>query len=217
MKTILSEYDLEIGRVLFEKEKVFPVTRETMFCAGVKCIISAVEKYRKYEKVYEILKAEFNTPARMIGRRNELKEIVRRLRFPNRKFKFLVDFAGWYSRTDIPEKIIEDIKLGRRNEFKLRDRIAREAPGIWYKGASFFMNKCGYENVVSIDLHVLRFLRDLGYKVKIPDYKKRSGPKPKEYLAYEKTISQIARMHSVSPALFQFAIWAKYSGWNRKI
>ena len=78
------------------------------------------------------------------------------------------------------------------------------------------MIKCGYKNVVPIDIWVLRFLKDMGYDIQIPDYRKQSGPKGKKYLEYESIFSDIAKEYAVSPALFQFALWTKYSTWNNK-
>jgi len=213
----LTEEDFKNAQILYEEEKIYPINEETMFRAGLYCILSAAEKYSKSRFVYQMFHMHMlDTPSRIISNREKMKELVKKLRFPNMKEKHVYKFALWWPKTSIPSKIIEDIKHGRKNEFNLRNRLAEEAPGMSYKSSSLFMIKCGYENVVPIDLWMLRFLSHIGYEVEIPDYKTRSGPKKKEYLEYEKLISEIARSYNVSPALFQFAVWSKHSTWNRK-
>ena len=212
MNKILTKKDFENARILYEEELISPINEENMFRAGVYCILSAAEKYQKHRSIFErLLEERLDTPEEIIHNRERLREAVKRARFPNIKAGRIYRFAAWWRESDLPRKIMEDIDSGRENEFKLRNHLAEEAPGMWYKGASYFMVKCGYENVVPIDLWVMRFLKDMGYGVKIPDYRTQSGPKPKEYIEYEKIISDIAKEYGVSPALFQFALWAKYS------
>jgi thermostable 8-oxoguanine DNA glycosylase len=210
----LTEEDLRRAKKLLEEERV-SVTYENMFCAGIYCILSTAEKYTKYKSVYdELLENKLNTPENIKKDKRKLKEIVGYVRFPNIKHERINKFASWWQKSDLPRKIIEDINSGRKNEFELRNQLAEEAPGIWYKGASLFMIKCGYENVVPLDIWMLRFLKDYGYDIKIPDYRRQSGPKPKEYIEYEKIITGIAKGYGSSPALFQFAVWSKHSTWN---
>ena len=216
-KWTLTEIDFKNARILLEEEKIFPVNEENMFRAGIYCIISAADKYQKHKVVYnKLLEGELDTPKNIEENKERFKEIVKKTRFPNTKIDRIFKFARWWSESDLAREIIEDINKCREKEFKLRNQIAEETPGLWYKGASLFMIKCGYENVVPIDLWMLRYLKDMGYDVAIPDYKKQSGPKPKEYLEYEKHFQETAGEHEVSPALLQFAIWSKRSTWNKK-
>ena len=215
MNWYLAEEDLRKAERLLAEERVYPVTYENMFCVGIYCILSAAEKYTKCKTAYQkILSDGLNTPSRIVSRREDLGEALAKLRFPNTKRDRVYRFALWWSKSFLPEQILKDINLGKKEEFRLRNRLAEECPGIWYKGASLFMIKCGYENVVPLDLWMLRFLKQLGYEVEVPDYKTKSGPRPKEYLEYERIVVEIANDHGVSPALFQFAVWSKHSSWN---
>lgn len=216
-KWILTAKDFENARILYEKEKIFPINKENMFRAGIYCILSAAEKYQKHKSIYnELIENKIDTPENIKKNREKLISIVRKARFPNQKSERIYKFALWWLESDLPGKIIEDVNNNRENEFELRNRFAEEAPGIWYKGASLFMIKCGYENVVPVDLWMLRFLKHNGYDVELPDYRKKSGPKPKEYLEYENILREMAQSYDVSPAIFQFALWSKFSTWNNK-
>ncbi|MEM5791111.1 MAG: hypothetical protein QXP77_03650 [Candidatus Aenigmatarchaeota archaeon] len=211
LKIYLTKEDFEDGKKLMDEERMHLITYENMFTAGLYCILSAAENHSKHISIYNRLIENLSTPQKILENKEMLKEIVSDARFPNIKTERIYYFASWWLKTFLPEKILKDINLGRKKEFDLRNELAENCPGISYKGASLFMVKCGYENVVPIDLWMLRFLERLGYSVEIPDYKKKSGPKPKEYLEYEKIISEIAREFKVSPSLFQLTVWSKAS------
>lgn len=220
----LTRKDFENARLLLKRELISPINQENMFRAGLYCILSAAEKYSKHNAIYyELLENEIDTPDAILSNKRELTEIIQRARYPNAKEKHIRKFASWWLESDLPDEIMIDIYAEKKKEFALRNRLAEEAPGIWYKGASLFMIKCGYENVVPVDLWVLRFLEENGHDVSLPhyvtvrspNYKERSGPTPKEYLQYEKVISDAAKEYLVSPALFQFILWSKYSTWKK--
>jgi thermostable 8-oxoguanine DNA glycosylase len=214
---ILTKEDFKNTKILFEQEKISPINEETMFRAGLYCILSAAEQYKRQIQFYNtLLKENLDTPKNIRDSRQTLAEVLRNTRFPNTKTKRVYDFALWWPKSNLPRKLVEDIDNGRQYEFPLRNRLAEEAPGIWYKGASLFMIKCGYENVVPLDIWVIRVLKNLGYNIEVPDYKKRSGPKPKEYLKNEQQFIKIAKEQGVSTALLQFALWSRYSTWNKK-
>jgi thermostable 8-oxoguanine DNA glycosylase len=61
---------------------------------------------------------------------------------------------------------------------------------------------------------MLRFLDDCGYQVVIPDHGAFGGLTDKRYLQYESLIPDIAVERGMTPAFFQFVIWAKYSGYT---
>ncbi|MEM5794616.1 MAG: hypothetical protein QXS48_05060 [Candidatus Aenigmatarchaeota archaeon] len=211
LELYLSKEDFKVGRRLMEEEKIYPITYENMFVAGIYCILSAAEKHSKHVLVYNKLVKTLDIPEKILSNKEKLRKIVSVARFPNLKTERIYNFASWWVKNSLPKRILKDINSGREKEFELRNELAEECPGISYKGASLFMVKCGYENVVPIDLWMLRFLRSLGYEVEIPDYKKKSGPKPREYLEYEKIISEITRKLKVSPAFLQFTVWSKFS------
>ena len=96
----------------------------------------------------------------------------------------------------------------------MRELLVKECPGIGYKTASLLLVKLGYLNLVPIDVWSMRFLKANGHSVKLPDYKKVSGPKGKEYLRLEEILRKNASKYSVPPAIFQFALWSKYSSWR---
>ncbi len=211
----LTSEDFERARLLHEKEKLLTLDERSMFSAGLYCILSVAENYKKHKSMYDKLQEEsLNTPENIIRDEGRLEEIIKGARFPKQKLSRIKRFAEWWVWSDVPERILYDISHGRKEEFDLRNRIAKEAPGIGMKGASLFMIKCGYENVVPLDIWILRFLESEGYDVIVPDYNKKSGPSFRAYLQYESFFIDVARKHGVTPALLQFALWSKYSTWN---
>lgn len=218
-RLVLTEEDFESERRLYEKEKIFPVNDEKMFQGGVWCIISAAEKWQKLEKMYqELLEKSLITPDAIIGNQQEVQTVLDASQFKN-KFKRVYGFADWWKKTDLSERIREDIQNERRGEFELRDELVNEAPGMGPKCSSYFLNLLGYENVVAVDKWMLTFLRNRGYKynrtrVKVPDFETIGGPRGKEFMTYERMAQNLARRYSVTPAQFQRIIWIRYSDWK---
>lgn len=215
-KWILTDEDFKNARILYEEEKIHPVNEENMFRAGLYCILSSAENFKKQKSIYdEFLETKLDRPESIKGDKEKFKQIIKKTRFPNRKEKYVWSFAVWWPESDIPRKILDDIGDGREKEYEIRNEFAENAPGISYKCSSLFMIKCGYENVVPLDVWILRFLHDRGHDVKVPDYKTVSGVTDKEYLKYEKIVCEIAEELEISPALFQCALWSKYSTWKK--
>lgn len=216
-KWLLTAEDFKNAKILLEQERINPVNKENIFRAGIYCILSAAEQYQRHARIFErLLEEKLDTPERIINNKERLAGMLKSTRFPNTKIERIRKYALWYPESDLPQKIIDDINNCRKDEFTLRNRLAEEAPGIWYKGASFLLTKCGYENVVPVDIWMIRFLRNEGYEIKMPDYATTSGPKPKDYLEYEKIISSIAKENNTAPAIFQSALWSKHSTWNKR-
>lgn len=211
----LTEKDFRNAEFIIKKELINPLTRDNVFCKGVYWILSGAENHKKQLEIYyKLLDSELDTPESVINNKQRLHEIIKKARFPKSKEKYISKFSKFWLESEIPEKILDDANNGRQCEFELRDQLAKEAPGIGPKCASCLLNSCGYKHVVPVDLWILRFLEDGGYEVKVPDYKTVGGLTKKEYLEYEKIISDRAREYNVSPVILQAAVWSKYSKWS---
>jgi len=220
-KIDITDEDLKVARALCETQLLNPLTAESMFTAGIYSILSVAERYDKHTLVYnDMMNNGLNAPEEIINRPGDVKDIVRVARFPKQKIDRITRFARWWERDggSFSRDVLDDVANGRNREFELRNRLAESAPGIAYKAASLFMSQCGYQNVVSIDVWMIRALYGMGYDVAVPDYMTTSGPLKKEYLRLEKILMGIAREeYGLSPVIFQSALWAKLSSWNRKI
>lgn len=146
--------------------------------------------------------------------KGSLREKLAETRFPNQKTDRMWRLSQWWQSSTLPDELISDVRNERQREFELRNEISKYAPGIALKGASLFINKLGYENVISIDLWMMRFLEEIGHQVPLPNYITQSSPSGNDYMKYERIITEISKGEDVSPVLFQFAIWAKGSGWK---
>jgi len=208
--------DLERGLEIKEQEQVRPITEKSIFCAGIYCILSASEDYPKQMRTYNrLMRKGFDSAEKMLSNLSGLEDILSITRFPNEKFKRVRGYSQWWLKSNIAEKIIADVKTGRKKEFEIRKEIAKNCPGLSYKGAALLLGKFGYQNVVPIDIWMLRFLRDNGYDVRVSDYKTVSGLKDSEYAGYERSFRNIARKNGFTPMLYQCILWGKYSKWKK--
>lgn len=220
-KLKLTDYDFRVGREIWGKEKIASLMPENIFKAFIYVILSSTERYDKQLMVYEeMLRNNLDGPISIHANSLLLENIVGKARFPNNKIKHIKKLAEWGldNNYKLSNKIIEDIKNKRKNGFEIRDEIADEVPGVGRKCASLLMSKCGYENIVPVDIWMIRFLSDAGYEVEIPNYKTNRGPSKEKYHEYEKIISEIAeKYYNVSPIIFQCTLWGRHSTYRNKI
>ena len=64
-------------------------------------------------------------------------------------------------------------------------------------------------NYAGLDVHILHFLKDMGYNVP------GQTPLRKQYLEIEKIFLDIVRKSEMSVAEYDLMIWRKYSGRNK--
>jgi thermostable 8-oxoguanine DNA glycosylase len=217
----LTEGEIKKGWQIFKLEKVQPVSEENLFKASLYAILSASENFKKQQRVYQdFLNQNLDTPQKILENPECLRGILAVIRFPNNKIRYIENLASWWLTTDLPQRIIRDVNHnGRRDEFALRNELAtaKKGSGISYKVASLIMSKSGYMNVVPLDIHMLRFLKAIGFReVKVPDYKIQSGLSDKEYLRYEQIFIEIAQEQSLPPIILQAALWGRFSEWNEE-
>ena len=220
----LCKKDFENIEDFLEREHI-QLTEHDMYNAGNYCILSAVQNNSTHQRMYkEMILSNFDNPDNVIeGFENSFEDIYKILKianFPNQKMERIYKFAHWWKKSNLHKEILYDAKNGREEEFKLRNQLAKEAPGLGLKCASLYMIKCGYENIVPVDIVFIKYLKRLGYDVEIPNYKTKSGPKYKEYLELEKIainltkeekILELTELEEISPAILQAVVWRKYS------
>ena len=210
-----TEYDFRNAQILYEKEQIKPLTEENLFRASLYCVLSAAENYTKLMRVYNsLLDNKLDSPESIASNRQTLDEIVGKSRKDTQKKKCIYELSLWWPGSGLPKEIVEDAKNSRQKEFELRNSLAKDAPGIGYKCASLLIRMCGYENIVPVDIHVQRYLKEKGHDVRVTDYKTQPGLTKKEYLLYEQLFSGIAKSQGIPPAKFQYVLWVKRSSWS---
>jgi len=215
----LTEGEIEKGWQIFKLEKIQPVNEKNLFRASLYAILSASENFKKQQRVYQdFLNQNLDTAQKILESPECLRSILAVIRFPKNKIRYIENLASWWLETDLPQRIIRDVNYnGRKDEFSLRNELAtaKKGRGIGYKVASLIMSKSGYMNVVPLDIHMLRFLKAVGFReVKVPDYKIQSGLSNKEYLRYEQIFIKIAQEQGLPPIILQAALWGRFSEWN---
>jgi thermostable 8-oxoguanine DNA glycosylase len=201
------------GKIAYREEMIDPKDHNEIFCSILYSFLSIQEKWSKQYTIYQTLvDNELNNVAVM--KKDLAKEhpltytIIREHRFGNKLkkwFKSLVD--DWDNLTVLLDEMGDKVNTAtKENEFDLRKRLSDSIDGVSYKVASLIMMKCGYQNVVPVDIQLIRYCKQaLGFNYN--PAKKREDTSPKEFLAYEKRISEEAARQNVSPALFQYVIW----------
>lgn len=214
-KFTLSKEDYKNAKLLLEQERINPLTWDEMFNAGIYCILAQAERYDKQIKIYRrLLRDGITSPGAVFKKRKEFQSIIKDSHFPNMKKERIERFAAWWADDALPYLILKDVSNGHKNGIPLRNTFAETAPAMSYKSASLFMIKCGYEDVVPIDLWVIRYLIEQGHDLKKPNYLTVGGiTDSKKYLELEAILRKMALDGGVSLALFQAALWGKYSTW----
>jgi len=231
--------DFERAKALQDRERIDPINSDTLFRSAMYALLSARETYVKQKKIYDYLLSEgLKTPRDILERPDELSVIERMVMFGRKKRKYLYGLAEYWYTSDISETILKDIGDGRTKEFDIRNRIAKEAPGLGYKCASLLLNNCGYENVMIIDILKLKILYNFGYPIKPYEHKPKNAEvasklkhhgklgegvymdrgisSRKEYELYESFLRDLASKHDVTPYWFNQLTWAKESTLKKK-
>ncbi len=215
----LSEKDFETALLFHDKEKIEPVTTESLFRGALYCILTSKETYSNLIRIYNgLLTSGMDTPDAINTSGNRLTEIIRKAGYVQKKERFIREFAEWWQTTDLHRQMLADIENSREREFELRNEMASAngAPGLGMKCASLLFRMCGYENIAPVDTWALKYLIDQGYDINHQDRIGRRGITPSNYLKYEQWFSAMAQKHGKKPGIFQLALWCKASSWHRE-
>lgn len=224
---VLTQEEIENGIKQHKKEVVNLDDNQDIFRKIVYCILTPGENYINLKKIYDAIfcgkEGEFLTSNDIASNRRGLENILKRTRYSKRTISAVYGLASNWEKSQLQERILEDIADGRVDEFEIRREMKRDIYGIGLKCASMFLRMCGYENVVPVDIWVLRFLdaqlnngkyshlKDQGHSVKVYDYRTVPGLNDKEYLQGEELISIIAKDYGLSPAIFQIVLWTHFA------
>ncbi len=209
-KLIFTAKDLARADQLKQAEQVDPLTPENLFKAGIYCVLSAAERYTKLQRLNQkMAEAGLDQPEILIANQSLLIEVLSTAHYPSRKVDRLLGLSTWWLETDVVEKMIVDLNGEKKLALSLRDQFVSGAWGIGYKTASLLMSMAGYEDVVPVDLWIIRYLNQTGHPIDIPDYETIGGLTKRPYLAAEQWIRNLAAEHGLTPAHFQRALWIK--------
>lgn len=148
---------------------------------------------------------------------DRIVKILKCTRYCNEKTLRFMGLRDWWASnsTNLIQQIIEKSNSAE-DMFNIRNELAEHGPdGVGFKVASFII-QLSQSNVktirtVIIDKWVLQLLKDCGYDVPVPDYKKVSGFWKKQYLDNETVLQGMAKEHDVSPAELGLLVWCKAS------
>lgn len=96
--------------------------------------------------------------------------------------------------------------INSKEEYKLRDWLAKSIKGLGYKEASHFLRNIGYKDFAIIDFHIIDLL------VKNRFIKKPKTMTKKTYLEIEKILDKIAKKAGLSLAELDLYLWYMETG-----
>lgn len=162
----LSREDFRQAEIMYQQEAVQPLSSANLFRAAMYCLLSARENYIKQLSIYQtLLHHGYDNPERVVGADGGLSRILGKTMYPVQKENRLRKLAQWWQETDFVREVLQDLSRGREKEFSLRNHLAERRLGLSYKCASLFMRMCGYENVVPVDVWVLKYLQSQGQDI----------------------------------------------------
>jgi thermostable 8-oxoguanine DNA glycosylase len=199
-----------------------PLERDSLFPVFEYVMLSAAQDTNRLVRVFDRLsKNRLNTPEGIKqADQTRIREILKGTRFPNKKTENFIKLPDWWGQEtskDIVDEIAQNINSHeKRKQVYLRNKLAENGPtGIGYKISSLFIQTLTEDlkdvEVVTVDKWILEFLKNIGYDVKVPDYRTVSGITRKEYLDCERIISEKAEKCALSPGELGYALWCKFS------
>jgi len=223
----LTDKDLEYShyRHGYERKLVGirnPIDDNVVFPTLVYVMLSAAQDTNRLVRVFDKLsKNRLNTPEGIKqANQTKIRKILKGTRFPNKKTENFIKLPDWWEQEtskDIIDEIVQNINSHKKGkQTYLRNKLAENGPtGVGYKISSLFIQTLTEDlkgvEVVTVDKWILEFLRKIGYKVKVPDYRTVSGITRKEYLDCEKIISEKAEKCDLSPGELGYTLWCKFS------
>jgi thermostable 8-oxoguanine DNA glycosylase len=217
-----SDSDFLIGLGVHDYERKLlgvtaPLTVESLFPTFAYSILSVAQNTTTLVKIFSMLRRRgFLNPENItVGNYEAIKDILKHTHFPTQKIFRYSNLGIWYKNNrELLNRIVDNSNNGGSSTMELRNELAEaNLPGVKYKVASFIM-QLSIENpgavpVVVIDKWVMQFLCDIGLSVKAPDYRTVSGFHFKDYLKFEKVLSEMAINLGLSPSQFGLMVWCK--------
>jgi N-glycosylase/DNA lyase len=140
------------------------------------------------------------------GNADRIREKLRRVRFHNKKARYLVDARRLFTKNGgISIKAL----LGEfADTYERREWLVKNIKGLGYKEASHFLRNMGFgKDIAILDRHILKNLKLMGVIEEIPESMGRS-----KYLAIEKSMSRFAKDIGIPLAHLDLLFWSKETG-----
>jgi N-glycosylase/DNA lyase len=128
---------------------------------------------------------------------DELMTYLRGVRFPAVKAQRLIE-----ARDKLPE--LKSILNSRPDQ--LREWLYENINGLGLKESSHFMRNIGFRGLPIIDVHIMNFLRKVGY------YSETGSLTKKRYLELEKRFVELSKKVNIPVEELDIAIWMYQSG-----
>lgn len=185
---------------------------QTTFKSNIK-VIQELKDYNFYEKPIDLFMGTFQKE------KNKLKEILKPVRFYNNKARYLLEAKKNFNNIMLHVNIyLKSRELKGEPEptspiliaGAMRQYLVDEVKGLGMKAASHFLRNLGDSTLAIIDVHIIRFLHEIGtYPL---DYIKKQANTKGGYVDLEIWFQTIAGHMDLTTAELDALIWKNYSG-----
>ena len=205
-----------LARSYYDLHKVKPLNNRTLFHSTIFSLLAARQKYDMQQKVHSRLLAYgYGEPEKIIAEKDSLllRRIMCGASMPNEKRRLLVKLATYWGSDDLGDRVIDDCINGQANERSLRSEVVDKIPGVREKGAAMLFGHIGYDNMVPIDTHISRYLREHGHDCPVFDNLTQGALQRKLYHQFEQVMRDHAKEKGMTPFMYQVAMWIIGKKW----
>lgn len=201
LRKIYSDREKEIKKRLKEFKSNFN-KEENILSELFFCLLTPQSKAKECWKVIEELKKR---DLLCCSSENKIKGCLKKVRFKNKKAKYLVEAIKFLKRN---KSFLKFIKKNKKDPFYLREFLVKNIKGLGYKEASHFLRNIGIgENLAILDRHILKNLKELKVINELPDTLTK-----KKYLEIEKKIVEFSKKIGIKPVELDLLLWSKETG-----
>jgi len=183
---------------------------QTTFKSNIK-VIQELKRNKFYEKPIDLFIGTFQTE------KNNLKEMLRPVRFYNNKSRYLIGAKLKFPKVlDLVWKEHGDYcYLNKDCGYDKREWLVKNIKGMGMKASSHFLRNLGYDALAIIDTHIIKFLstQDVAAwqeSITIQNISKRATTK-KGYEELEMWFQTIAGHMNLTTAELDALVWKNYS------
>lgn len=141
------------------------------------------------------------------GKREDLVQYMRKVRFLNNKASYLIEARKFLSFNGFKTTLLENLIKFDGNGEK-RGWLVNNVKGFGFKEASHFLRNIGfYKDIAILDRHILKNLVKLGVITEIP-----TSMSARKYCEIELQLVGFCEKHSILPEVIDFVLWYKEAG-----
>ncbi len=161
---VFTKRDKKIARQSMAYEIVSDINLKSIFVLGIDCILSIQDLRTKQHVMSKgIEDADLTSPWKINGNKELLGKLMKTASLAPSKKDYIQSFCKYWEESDIGERILNDIKNGRKKGTELKEELIKKVRGFGKKIGSYYFMRLGYDDEIAIDIHLQKFIVKYGY------------------------------------------------------